>query len=186
LKKKSKKKLYSLFWVITFMGFALGLGWHLSNRPTLRPEAKSLESPESGGVVALSEEKEPSPEENRALPAISAEELAFRERATEVLKDFPRKEILKERGRDLHQPPKELGEAAQELGVVEDLLEKNPSLLREGLRFYRKCALSEPLLTSLRALCLHNLKERAKKSGVEKNIRWSDFPENLHRIADKL
>lgn len=168
------------------MGFALGFGWHLSNRPSIQRAAEKTENVESGGVVALSEEREPSPEENRSLPAISPEELAFRERATEVLKDFPRKEILKEKGRDLHQPPKELAEAGQELGVIEDLLEKNPSLLREGLRFYRKCALSEPLLTSLRALCLHNLKERAKKSGVEKKIRWGEFPENLHRIADRL
>lgn len=141
---------------------------------------------ESPNPVHVVEQKDAHPEEVRALPDISSEELAFRQRAQRVLEDFPKKSILKERGRDPHKPPRELVDASNELGTIEDLLDKNPELVKEGLRFYRKCALTNELLTSLRALCLHNLKTRATASGFDKRIRWNEFPDHLHRIADKL
>ncbi|NBX92941.1 MAG: hypothetical protein EB078_11020 [Proteobacteria bacterium] len=184
--KKKNRKLYLGFWLVTFIGFTAGLGLHLSNRGQKpSPPAPPTITGENA-LVSLSEQKEPSPEETRHLPDISKEEVAFRERTVEALRGFPRKDILKEKGRDLHTPPKELVEASQELGIIEDMLDKTPSLLSEGLKFYKECALSEELLTPLRALCLHNLKTRSKRAGVDGKVRWDLFPQNLHRIADKL
>lgn len=162
------------------------LGWYLSDRfkkPSLDNDFLLEDKPDAVQVI---EQKDAAPEETRPLPDISSEELAFRERAQQIIEDFPRKNILKEKERDLHKPPRELIEAGNELGALEDLLDKNPNLIKEGLRFYRRCALTDDLLTSLRALCLHNLKIRSHKSGFDKRIRWSEFPAYLHRIADKL
>ena len=184
--RRRKKNLSYLFWGLAFLAFTFGFGWHLSQRYFPSDKSEDFFNDKPSSVAEVLETKEPSREEVRPLPEISPEELAFRERATSVLKDFPKQEILSEKNRDLHGPPRELGDAAAEIGTIEDLLDKNPELAREGLRFYRKCALKESLLTSLRALCLHNLKTRAKKSGFENRIRWSEFPQNLHRIADKL
>lgn len=168
------------------ISFTALVGLYLEDRfksaaPKTIPSAEKNPNP-----VHVLEQKEAHPEEVRPLPSISSEELAFRERANRVLEDFPKKNILKEKDRDLHKPPKELVDASSELGAIEDLLDKNPELIKEGLRFYRRCALTNETLTSLRALCLHNLKTRAKKAGLDNRIRWSDFPEHLHRIADKL
>jgi len=187
LRRKSKKLTY-LFWGITFLGFTVGLGWHLSGK-YFPQEASQHPDPFFDGsaeLVGVVEEREASPEEKRPLPEISPEELSFRERTNRVLEDFPKKEILKDSGRDLHKPPPELVDASTELGAIEDLLDKNPELTKEGLRFYRKCALQEALLSSLRALCLHNLKQRAERAGLTKKINWKQFPDKLHRIADRL
>ncbi|NDD53330.1 hypothetical protein EBZ39_05570 [bacterium] len=165
------------------IGFGSLLGIYLAERFQTTKAKVATPAPEPVQVV---EQKDAHPEEVRPLPDISSEELAFRERALRVLEDFPKKSVLKEKDRELHKPPKELIDASGELGAIEDLLDKNPELTKEGLRFYRRCALKEDLLTSLRALCLHNLKTRAKKSGFDKKIRWSDFPDHLHRISDKL
>lgn len=184
--RRRKKNLSYVFWGLAFLAFTFGFGWHLSQRyfPKENPINFSLGNP--SGVSEVIETKEPSKEEVHPLPVISKEELEFRERANTVLDAFPSKEILSKKDRDFHGPPEELGEAAAELGAIEDLLDKSPTLTNEGLRFYRKCALKESLLTPVRALCLHNLKIRAKSSGIDKKIRWNEFPENLHRIADRL
>jgi len=167
------------------MSFALGLAWHFSKASLEKDgdtDGKSEVSTGSG--IAVFESKEPTPDENSPLPEISSEELAFRERAEKVLSDFPSKELLKDPKRELHRPPPELAEVGAELGAIEDLLDSYPHLNQEGLRFYRKCALKVDLLTSVRALCLHNLKIRAQKTG--RKIREKDFPDQLHRLADKL
>lgn len=168
------------------MGFTLGLGWHLSEKYFPKESSELLLADEPNQFVSVSEDKEPTPEERVKLPEITPEELSFRQHANQVLKSFPDKAILKEQHRDLHAPPPELREVGAELGAIEELLDKDPSLTKEGLRFYRKCALKESLLTSVRALCLHNLKTRAKATGLYPRIRWGEFPDNLHRIADKL
>ncbi|MFM8268678.1 MAG: hypothetical protein ACKN9V_00685 [Pseudomonadota bacterium] len=184
--RKKQRKLYFLFGWLTVLSFLALLGWYLSDRFRMLPTESHFIFEEKLGSVQVAEQKDSAPEEVRPLPDISAEELAFRQRAQQALEDFPRKNILKEQGRDLHKPPQELLDASAELGTIEDLLDKNPSLVKEGLRFYRRCALNEALLNSLRGLCLHNLKTRAKASGFEKRIRWNEFPDYLHRIADKL
>ena len=184
--KKKKRHLYFLFWALTFISFAFLLGWYLLDQFKDKSSDQTGFFEEPTNSVQVVEQRDAHPEEVRPLPDISPEELAFRQRSNQVLEDFPKKSILKERGRDQHKPPKELVEASSELGTIEDLLDKNPNLAKEGLRFYRKCALKDELLTSLRALCLHNLKTRAEKTGFDKRIRWSEFPDNLHRIADKL
>ena len=167
------------------MGFSIVLGWYIAGRYQSLGEKKG-EAFDPQSWVTVIEEKEPSVEEKKALPEISEEELAVRSRAKELLKDLPKKDILHKPDRDHHRPPPELTEAGAELGAIEDLLDKNPSLLREGLRFYKQCALQDEVLTSLRALCLHNLKVRAKSAGIENRIRWQIFPNPLHRLADKL
>lgn len=167
------------------MSFALGLAWHFS-KASLEKGGETNEKTDTpiGSGIAVFERKEPTPDENSPLPEISSEELAFRERAEKVLSDFPSKELLKDPKRDLHRPPPELAEVGAELGAIEDLLDSYPHLSQEGLRFYRKCALRADLLTSVRALCLHNLKARAKKTGAK--LSEKEFPEQLHRLADKL
>lgn len=186
MKIKAKKKLYRLFGgtlLITFTGI---LGWYIAGRYQSLGENNQSNFNHPQAWVTVIEEKEPSNEEKQPLPEISEEELSFRARAKEILKDFPGKEVLHQPERDHHRPPPELTSAGAELGAIEDLLDKNPHLLREGLRFYRQCALQENILTSLRALCLHNLKVRAKSAGIESRIRWQIFPSHLHRLADKL
>jgi len=184
--KKKRRQLYFLFWVVTFFCFASLLGWYLIDQFKKSPSEPRSFLEEPSNAVQVIEQKDAHPEEVRPLPDISPEELAFRERAARILEDFPRKSILKDRGRNPHKPPRELVDASGELGALEDLLDKNPGLVKEGLRFYRKCALTNELLTSLRGLCLHNLKTRARSAGFENRIRWNEFPDHLHRIADKL
>lgn len=184
--RRRKKNLSYLFWGFAFLAFTFGFGWHLSQRYFPKSNSATLSIVNPSDISEVVETKEPSKEEVRPLPVISKEELEFRERANSVLDTFPSKEILLQKDRDFHGPPEELGDAAAELGAIEDLLDKSPSLTKEGLRFYRRCALKESLLTPVRALCLHNLKTRAKSSGFDKKIRWNEFPQNLHRIADRL
>lgn len=172
--------------MLVFLGFTALLGWYLSDRFKKYPSTENDFLDEPKHNVQVVEQPDAHPEEVRPLPDITSEKLAFRERAKRVIETFPKKNILKERDRDLHKPPKELLDASGELGAIEDLLDKNPELTKEGLRFYRKCTLSGDLLTSVRALCLHNLKTRAKASGFDTKIRWDEFPEFLHRIADRL
>jgi hypothetical protein len=184
--RKKKKNLYFLFWAFSFLSFTFGLGWHLSEKYFPKQANDPLFIEDTGATPNVLETREITPEERVKLPEISREELSFRERSNAVLKGFPTTDILKDKSRDLHLPPKELGDVGAEVGAIEELLDQNRKLLKEGLRFYRKCALQESLLTSVRALCLHNLKNRAKESGLYKRIRWNEFPENLHRIADRL
>lgn len=184
--RKKRKNLYFLFWVFAFVAFTLGLGWHLSDRYFPKEKNEPLFSEDTNNLITVQEQKEPTPEEKIKLPEISPEELSFREHANRILRSFPNKDILKDKNRDLHKPPPELTDVGAEIGSIEELLDKNGKLIKEGLRFYRKCALNEGLLTSVRALCLHNLKTRAEEAGFKNKIRWSEFPDNLHRIADKL
>ena len=185
--KRNNAAFRNLFFGTALVSFTLGLAWHFSKNSALKTNTSAEIQPNlTGSSVGVFETKEVTPEENGPLPDISNEELAFRERAERVLSDFPQKQILKDPDRDLHRPPPELADAGAELGAIEDLLDDYPNLINEGLRFYKKCALKDDLLTSLRALCLHNLKTRAKKAGKEKEIRWKEFPDQLHRLADRL
>lgn len=185
--RRKSNTFRNLFFGTALISFTLGLAWHFSQKSPIKNESHDeIPQKPTGSSVGVFEVKEPTPEENAPLPDLSNEELAFRERADKVLADFPEKQILKNPDRDLHRPPPELADAGAELGAIEDLLDDYPHLVKEGLRFYRKCALKDELLTSLRALCLHNLKTRAKKAGKEKEIRWKEFPEQIHRLADRL
>lgn len=185
--RKKSTAFRNLFFGSALVSFTLGLAWHFSKTGNEKIDsALELAQKPSGSGVAVFETAEPTLEDNAPLPDISSEELAFRERAERVLADFPQKHLLKDPNRDLHRPPPELADAGAELGAIEDLLDDYPDLINEGLRFYKKCALKDELLTSLRALCLHNLKNRAKKTGKEASIRWSEFPDQLHRLADRL
>lgn len=110
----------------------------------------------------------------------------FRTRAKEVLEALPSVQDIRKSTDDFHYTPPLLVDRSAELGDIRDALEKDPSLIPVGLDFYRKCARRGDLMDSTRALCLRNLKDWARKSGLSPDIAAGEIPENIVRVSDRL
>lgn len=85
----------------------------------------------------------------------------------------------------LHHRPPGLANTAKILGDVMDTLQADPSRIPEGIRFYEKCATSEAVLDSTRAVCLRNWKYWSAKSG-EPAPSDTSVPEGIARLAREL
>lgn len=121
----------------------------------------------------------------RPTPTPASEE-PFAEFSRETLQKLPTVDQVRSRTSDFHRPPLELSEGAHLIAQVENRLRAEPRLAREGMEFYRKCALEESVLTALRAVCLRSLKDWAKKAKLKELVRKDEYSERLHFIADQL
>ncbi|MFN7728525.1 MAG: hypothetical protein ACK5P7_05170 [Bdellovibrio sp.] len=93
------------------------------------------------------------------VPQVSAADAAlfeFKTYTKGVLNEMPRIEDLRELpASELHGTPRVIRQAAVQLAVVADMINKNAALKPEALSFYQKCSLQIDFTTAVRALCLN-------------------------------
>lgn len=63
----------------------------------------------------------------------------------------------------VHDTPRPLVDAGFQIGEIAEAITKNPALGAQGMEFYGKCARRAELAVSVRAHCLHNLRELGKR-----------------------
>jgi hypothetical protein len=95
-----------------------------------------------------------------------------------------REQIAKLKPSEQHKTPVALFEAGTEIGKVAEAIEKDPSLAPQGIDFYGKCARRKELSTSVRALCLGNLRDLARDANLAANEEGVD--PKIKALADKL
>lgn len=95
-----------------------------------------------------------------------------------------REQISKLKPSEQHKTPVALINAGTEIGKVAEAIEKDPSLAPQGIDFYGKCARRSELSTSIRALCLGNLRDLGKATGSA--IDEEGVSPEIRRLADKL
>ncbi len=93
-------------------------------------------------------------------------------------------QLGKLRPKETHNTPALLFKAGTEIGKVAEAIEKDPSLAPQGMDFYAKCARRADLSTSVRALCLGNMRDL----GRDRNIAFDEegVDPKIKSLADKL
>lgn len=118
-------------------------------------------------------------------PKLTESEAKFTDLTTALLKRLPKKAGIQLPPQH-SLPPVAAVEVGDELGKVEDAIDKEPSLSVIGFRFYRSCALDETLWTPARVTCLSNYMSRTKKDQTFEKIDWKEFPEEIRKKAEDL
>jgi|GEM_PF-6139598 len=95
-----------------------------------------------------------------------------------------RADISKLKPSEQHKTPAALFAAGTEIGKVAEAIEKDPTLAPQGIQFYGTCARRSELSTSVRALCLGNLRDLAKASGAP--VDEEGVSPEIRQLADKL
>lgn len=85
---------------------------------------------------------------------------------SEGLKTFPEKSLLRKlSSQEVHNFPEPVSLAGEFMGILKKHLKENSELMKPAQDFYGDCIHKEELATSIRALCLVNLKEIALNTG---------------------
>ncbi|MGZ3651590.1 MAG: hypothetical protein ACXVB9_15440 [Bdellovibrionota bacterium] len=109
----------------------------------------------------------------------------FAKRAEEVQASLPTLDKIKTlSAEEVHSTPVAVLEAGLKLGELAETIEKDPTLAPEGIAFYGKCARRSDISSSIRALCLSDLRELSKKQGLTADE--SGIPAEIARKTDVL
>jgi hypothetical protein len=84
---------------------------------------------------------------------------------------------------EVHNTPQLLIDASFQIGELAEAIAKNPALGAQGMDFYGKCARRGELAISVRAHCLHNMRELSKKqnqpaseAGISESVQKLEGP----------
>jgi len=119
----------------------------------------------------------------------SDEKKEFVQLLDEVKSDLPTKEQLKQlEAKDVHQTPEIVLKGAVGVGRVAQALSDNPTLVPEGLQFYRECAENENNAVAIRAECFSSHEELLKKhklkvESLEKSPRINERIKRLVKAS---
>jgi hypothetical protein len=104
----------------------------------------------------------------------------------ETLLQLPTEAAVRAKGVDAHHGDPGLGVVSQPLGKIITAMKANPSLIPDGVAFYRTCALKDGLVPAVRALCLRNLFDWNERSPKKIAFSWDDYPSQIQFIAKQL
>jgi len=135
--------------------------------------------------VAVSVSTETSAPANVEAPHTVNATSTFARRAEEVQASLPTLDKIKSlTEEEVHSTPTSVMEAGLKLGELAEAIEKDPSLAPEGIAFYGKCARRGDISSSVRALCLSDLRDLSKKRGQAADE--SGIPAEITRMAAVL
>lgn len=82
-----------------------------------------------------------------------------------------------------HDTPESVMKAGAVIGYVADQMKKDSANVAAGLKFFKSCAENDETASTIRAVCLRNLVDFSGKYKNNVRVSFSDYPENIQRIA---
>jgi hypothetical protein len=163
------------------LSLVLAIAWtFLRTGNGLPPAAAPAVSDEAGapadGAVAT-----PTP---AATPAGVRTDFPFLE--DEAWKQIDRAAQARPDPRDFEGLPRELAPVTAILGRIATALREDPTLVPQGIAFYRECAQQSSDLYSVRAVCLRDLKYWETQSGARDDSDSLGVPPEVARIVRML
>ena len=108
---------------------------------------------------------------------------------TDVKKSIPSVDHLRSLSEaDTHETPREIQNAAIEMGRLSEAFEKHPELSSEAEQFYGDCALDPKYPSSIRASCYLDLARQYKKLGKSMDTFAGDreVPSRIKEMAKSM
>jgi len=117
-----------------------------------------------------------------ALPITLQE---FTATTQQTLRSLPnRGQIAQLSEAEVQHTPMLVVQAGRKLGQILEMLDAHPELAQQGARFYTDCALQANGVTTIRALCLANLRELSRKHQMPLPSEVENLPAQVKKLAD--
>lgn len=119
------------------------------------PEGSIPERSSQPRSVAAADSARPNAVEIKAVaPSNLGAGTKFDVQLKQTLAELPTKaQIAQLSAEEVHQTPRPILQAAMKMGEIEEVMEANGSLQRQGINFYRDCATKADVALTLRASC---------------------------------
>lgn len=179
------------------LGFLVGLAvlFYINSGSDHSEPSGALVSPGGEDVSLVPSEgasvKEPSSGEPVTGFAPSADSSSLSEElAREILKVKKALPSLKDLGSlpddEVHGTPARIIEAGAALGELEEFLERKPEEFHGASRFFSECAVGEDLPASIRAMCLHSLRNNPTQWAPGVSARLESVPSEVMDLEAQL
>ncbi len=82
-----------------------------------------------------------------------------------------------------HDTPESVMKAGAVIGYVADQMKADKKNVDSGLKFFKNCAQSNSVASTIRAVCLRNLVDFSSRYQNNVRVSFADYPEDIQRIA---
>ncbi len=152
-------------------------------------EERISEGEANGSMEGLLSESGPEDEAEVTGPAAELSDLPpeVQWQLNKALRSFHQKQaVAQASAEELHDTPKVIRDAAEELAKVTEIEAQNPQFKPAIHEFYLSCARDDESLTVIRAQCLEKYMQRASVSEDTKAQLLTELPESVVRLFRAL
>lgn len=179
-----KSFYYSIGFLILFFA---GLFFFSGSENTQISSVNSIEQAASVENMMQTQKQAASIQKNILLPEKKNSEKpqdSFKVFTKKALEQFPSPAQARlEVERNPHDTPESLIKAGAVIGQVADQMMADRRNIDTGLKFFKNCAESTNISTTLRAVCLRNLVDFSSRYRNNVRVSFADYPEDIQRIA---